>query len=144
MVIGAPAERPMEFALALADRVFIDAGDATAHQAIGIEFPVFIAVGAVPIAAIISIFVSEADGDAVAAVRPEFLDQPVFKFTSPFADKKAFDRITALNKFGAVPPLAVGRVSKRHKRRIAAVPPIFGKTNLLRSGLIVEWRKRRT
>ena len=91
MFIRPPTERPKKFALTLGDGVLIDAGNAAAHQAVGIEFPVLVAVGAVPVAAVIPVFVSKADRDAVAAMRPELLDQPVIQFASPFAAQESLD-----------------------------------------------------
>jgi hypothetical protein len=50
MIRGArPRRRPPETALAFADLHIIDAGLAAAHQAVLVEFPLLIAVGAEPL-----------------------------------------------------------------------------------------------
>jgi hypothetical protein len=48
---------------------------APAHQAVLVELPVLVAVGAEPGAGVVVGLVGEADGDAVAVVGPQFLDQ---------------------------------------------------------------------
>jgi hypothetical protein len=52
-----------------------------------VEFPVFIAIGAVPLAAVVAPFVGKAHGDALFAEGPQFLDQPVFLLALPFSVK---------------------------------------------------------
>ena len=47
---------PMEFAVGRRDRRLVDAGQAQLHQAVGGEFPVLVAVGAVPLAGIVVVF----------------------------------------------------------------------------------------
>jgi hydrogenase large subunit len=59
----------------------VDAGDAQPHQAVLIELPVFIAIGAEPVVGVVVPLVGKADGDAVVAVGPElrrFLEQTLF------------------------------------------------------------------
>src|SRR6185295_14606589 len=53
MVVGAPAKRPMIFALAGRDGQVVDAGDAALHESQLVEFPILIPVGAKPVAAVI-------------------------------------------------------------------------------------------
>ena len=71
----------MIFPLALLDREVIYAGNAPAHKALLIEFPVLVAVAAKPAAAIIMPFVGKTHRDAVLAEGPDFLDQAVVKLT---------------------------------------------------------------
>ena len=85
MIIGPAAKRPVIFAFALADREVIYAGDAPAHQAVGIEFPVLIAIAAKPVAAIIVLFVGKTHRDTALAECPDFFDQAVVKLAAPFA-----------------------------------------------------------
>ena len=66
----------MIFPLALLDREVIYAGNAPAHKALLIEFPVFVAVAAKPAAAIIMPFVGKTHRDAVLAEGPDFLEVP--------------------------------------------------------------------
>jgi hypothetical protein len=56
MIVGAAAERPVELAFALLDREIVDAGDAQAHQAVFVEFPILVAVAAEPVAAVVMPF----------------------------------------------------------------------------------------
>jgi hypothetical protein len=51
MIIRAAAERPVELALGCTDRQIIDAGNAAAHQAVLVEFPILIAIAAEPVSA---------------------------------------------------------------------------------------------
>ena len=144
MVVGAAAERPVVFALALLDRKIVDAGDAQAHQAVLVEFPVLVAVAAEPVAAVVVPLIGEAHGDAVVAERPDFLDQAVVELAVPFARQERLDGLATLEELGAVPPAAVGRVGERNARRIARIPGVLGHARLLRGGLGGERGKRRT
>lgn len=67
----------MEFPVDDSDRHFVDAGDTPAHQPVGIELPILIAIAAEPGPAIVLIFVTEADRDAVLVPSPKLLDQAV-------------------------------------------------------------------
>src|SRR5262245_53062596 len=59
MVVGTAAERPVEFPLPLGDGQVVDAGEAAAHQAVGIELPVLVAVAAEPAPGIVAAPVRE-------------------------------------------------------------------------------------
>ena len=96
VIVGAAAERPVVFALALFYPQIIDAGDAQTHQAMLVEFPVLVAVAAEPVAAVVVPFIGEAYGDAVLSIGPDLLDKAVIEFTLPFACQKGFDGVTAL------------------------------------------------
>ena len=120
MIVRPPAQRPVVLALALRDRQVVDAGDARAHQAVLVEFPVLVAVAAEPLAAVVVPLVGEAHGDAVLAEGPEFLDQPVVEFARPFAGQERLDRLAALQELGAVAPAAVRRIGERDARGVAA------------------------
>src|SRR5438128_1988710 len=76
VIVGAATERPMVLTVVFLHRSIVDAGDAQAHQASLVEFPVLVAVAAEPIATVVMPFVGEAHGDAVVTEGPEFLDQP--------------------------------------------------------------------
>src|SRR6266702_4060690 len=54
----------MESAFALGNRHIVDAGYASAHQAVLVEFPVLVAVAAEPVAAVIAPFVGKANGQS--------------------------------------------------------------------------------
>src|SRR5690349_23662440 len=86
--VGPATERPAIFALAFLDRQVVDAGEAAAHQSIGAEFPVLVAIAAEPVAAVIVPLVSKAHGNAIVLECPEFLGQAVVEFTLPLAGKE--------------------------------------------------------
>ena len=65
---------PVIFALALGNRQIVDAGEASAHQAVRIEFPVLIAVRAEPVATVIMPFISKAYRNLVVGKCPYFFD----------------------------------------------------------------------
>jgi hypothetical protein len=96
VTVGAAAERPVVFAVALFDRQIVDTGDAQAHQAMLVEFPVLVSVAAEPVAAIIVPFIRKADGDAVLSKGPDLLDQAVVEFALPFARQECVDGVAAL------------------------------------------------
>src|SRR2546423_12543814 len=104
MVIGPATEGPVELALVRANRQIIDAGDAQAHQAVLVEFPILVAIAAEPVAAVVMPLIGEAHGDAVVAEGPHFLDQPVVELAVPFAGEEGFDLLAALNELGAIAP----------------------------------------
>src|SRR5487761_2231768 len=54
---------PVEQAIVRGDRKVVDAGMAASHQAQCVEFPVFIAVGAEPVACLVVVFICEAYRD---------------------------------------------------------------------------------
>jgi hypothetical protein len=70
MSIGTAADRPVKFAIGLIDRQMIDAREPKPHQAIISKFPVFIPIGTGPVPRVVSGFVCEAHGDAVAVKSP--------------------------------------------------------------------------
>jgi hypothetical protein len=88
MICRARAERPMEPPVRLPDRHVVDAGFASAHQALAIKLPLLVAVGAKPVPRIVMPFVLEANGDAVVGDGPEFLDQAVIELSGPFTPQE--------------------------------------------------------
>src|SRR5690348_12079094 len=144
MVVRPASERPVVLAVRLADRQVVDAGDAPLHVALGVELPVLVAVGAEPVAGVVVPFVGEAHGDAVVVPRPELLDEPVVELLRPLAGEERHDRLAALDELRPVAPDAVHRIRAGDSLRLAGIPGVFGRADLLRSGLFVERRKRRT
>ena len=94
----------MVFALVLADRQVVDAGDAQPHQPVRVELPVLVAVAAEPVAAVVVPFIGEADGDPVLAKRPQFLDQTIVQFLGPFALQEGDDFGSAIDELRPVAP----------------------------------------
>src|SRR5688572_131173 len=144
MVVGASAERPMEFALARRDRQVIDARDAALHEPAIVELPVLVAVGAIPLAAIVTPFIRKPNGNAVAVTRPKLFDEPIVDFLGPFAGQEVPYRFAAGQELGAVAPDAIGRVGERDALRISRVPGVFRRAYFLRRGLDRERREGRS
>ena len=95
MIVGPPPVRPVKLAVRLQDRQIVDAGMAAAHQSVFVELPVFVAVGAEPVAVVVMPFVGEAHGDPVSVEGPQFFDQAVVEFLAPFAGEEFDDRRAA-------------------------------------------------
>src|SRR5690348_13996507 len=98
MVRRARSQRPQEAPFGSSDRHIIDAGFPPAHQSLRVEFPLFISVRSVPVAAVVVPFVLKAHRDAIVVESPKLLDQTVIEFTCPFAPQKLDDRGAALEK----------------------------------------------
>ena len=109
MTGGTRSGGPQEFAVFRRDRHIVDAGFPAAHQSIAIEFPLFVAVGAKPMAGLIAPLILEAHADAVFMKRPKLLDEPVIKFVCPFAGKELDD--------GRAP----GKNSARFRQRLSSL-----------------------
>src|SRR5262249_29661771 len=140
----ASAEGPMVFAIGNCDRKVVDAGDADRHQPLGVEFPIFVAVAAKPIAAVVVPFVGKADGDAVLAKSPYLFDQSIVELALPLAGQESLDGGPASQEFGSVSPSTVLCVGERDAGRVAAVPGVFGEPRLLCGGFGGKRRKGRT
>src|SRR5258705_13952721 len=104
MVIGAPTEEPVIFALAVFDRQVVDAGDAPSHQALFVELPILVAVATKPVAGIIMPFICKAHGYPVVAKRPDLLDQPILELASPLAREECLNGLAATDELGAIAP----------------------------------------
>ena len=138
------ALRPTEQPVGRADRHIVDAGLAPAHQTLGVEFPLLVAVRAVPVAGVVAPFVLEAHRDAVAVERPELLDQAVLQLARPLPPQERDDGRRALEELRAVAPAAVLGIGRGDPFRIAGVPGVLGHSHLLRRALQREWRQRRS
>src|SRR5579859_1713153 len=99
MRIRSPAEWPMILAVGFLNWQIVDAGMAGKHQAIFIELPVLVAIGAEPVARIIVILVGEAHRDAIALKRPQLFDQSVVKFARPLSSEKGDDLLSSNDEF---------------------------------------------
>src|SRR5713226_5347937 len=104
MLVGTAPERPMIFALSFGNRQIVDAGDTQSHQAVLVEFPVFVAVTAKPMTAVVVPFVGKTHANSVIAKGPDLLDQPVVELARPLARQKRLNGIASLQEFGAVAP----------------------------------------
>src|SRR6478752_4717300 len=138
-----PRCRPVKPPVLLCNRHVVDRGLAPPHQAVLVELPLLVAVGAVPLAAGIVPFVLEAHSDAVFIKRPEVLDQAVVVLLLPFAGEERDDGFAPLKNLGAIAPAAVLGIGQRDAHRVARIPGILGHARLLRGGLTCEGWKRR-
>src|SRR4051794_469542 len=107
MVVGPPTLRPVVEPVALGDAQVVDAGQSPAHQAVVVELPVLVAVGAEPVAGVVVPLVGEPDGDAVPGEHPQLLDEPVIQFAGPLAGEEVLDRRPAGKELRPVAPLGV-------------------------------------
>src|SRR5262245_24433040 len=94
-----PGRRPAEAALAFLDRDIVDAGLAPPHQAMLVELPLLVAIGAMPLPGAVVPFILEAYRDAVLVERPEVFDQAIIELLFPFAGEEGDDRFSALKEF---------------------------------------------
>src|SRR3954462_15804158 len=138
-----PRCRPVKPPVLLRNDHVVDRRLAAPHQAVLVELPLLVAVGAIPLAARIVPFVLEANRDAVFVERPEVLDQAVVVLLLPFAGEERDDGLAPLKNLGAIAPAAVLGIGERDAHRVARIPGILGHTRLLRGGLTGEGRKRR-
>src|SRR3954470_10386630 len=98
------------------DLEIVDARDPHGHQTSAVEFPVFVAIAAEPLAVVVVPLVGEANGNAVFVECPDFLDQPVVLFALPFARQKGFDRRAARDELGTIAPTTLFRVGQGDTR----------------------------
>ena len=139
MVVGTAAERPVELALGFFDGEIVDAGVAVVHDAVFVELPVFVSVGAVPVAGVVVALVGEADGDAGSVEGPELFDEAIVELAAPFSGEEFDDLFAAVDELGAVSPFAVYRVGEGNLFGIAGVPSVFGFAYFLGGGFAGEW-----
>jgi hypothetical protein len=97
----------MEAAIAFDNGDVVDAGLATAHEAVLVELPLFVAIRAVPLPSV------KAHGDAIAVEGPEILDQAIVELFAPFAFQKSNNSGAALEDLGTVSPTAVLGIGQR-------------------------------
>src|SRR5205807_5842267 len=103
---GRPRARrlPVKAAVFFRNRNVVDRGFAPAHQAVFVELPLLVAVGAIPLPGIVMAFILKPHRDAVAVERPEILDQATLMLPRPFAGQESDDRGTAFKNFRTVTP----------------------------------------
>src|SRR5258705_4185865 len=140
MIVGTAAEGPVELAVGFFDGEIVDAGVTVVHDAAFVELPVFVSVGAVPVAGVVVALVGEAHGDARSVEGPEFLDEAIVELAAPFSGEELDDFLAAVDELGSVSPLAVYRVGEGDLFGIAGVPSIFGFANFRGGGFAGEWR----
>src|SRR6266481_8507586 len=88
-------------------------------------------------------FIGKADGDAIVAERPQFLDQTVIELARPLAPKKCDDLLAAGEELTPVAPSARRVVSERNPLRIARIPRILNQADFLNCRFESKGRERR-
>jgi hypothetical protein len=75
MRVRTTPQRPVKLPIRLRNRQIVDAGDATAHEPMLVEFPVLIAVGPEPVPGIVMPLIGETNRNPIAVKRPQLLTQ---------------------------------------------------------------------
>src|SRR3954470_10062116 len=104
MLVRPASKRPVVLAIRGQNGKVVDGCKSRRHKPIVIEFPVLIAVGAIPVIRVVVPLVSEAYGDPVPGKRPHFLDKPVVQLLGPLARKKSNDLVSSVNELRSIPP----------------------------------------
>jgi hypothetical protein len=143
MVIGTTTEGPKILAIFLSDWQIVNAGDASGHEPMPIEFPILVPIGSEPVSAIIVPFVREPNGDPILTKSPNLLNKPVFEFFSPLSREELDDRFAPGQKLRAIAPYAVAGVGTRHFVWITTVPRVFRESHFFHRGVLVERRNWR-
>src|SRR5512141_2033717 len=104
MIIGATTCRPMELPLAFRDWHIVDTGNASPHEPVLIKLPVFVAVGAVPIAGVITPLVGKAYRYPIVMEGPKLLDEAIIELPFPLSRKELNDGFATRQEFSAVAP----------------------------------------
>ncbi len=143
MIVGSASQGPEKLPIRFADGQIVDAGKATGHKAIRVEFPVLVSVRPVPVAAVVVPFVGETDGNPVFVKGPQFLDQSVVQLALPLPCQELDDLCATAWEFRSIAPYAIDRVSKRDLLGIATIPAILSQPSLQLGGFQRKWRQRR-
>lgn len=125
MIVWPAAERPAKLAVELGDGLLVDAGVGVAHQAIGVGLPALVAIGAEPVAAVVTIFLGVADGDPVVREGPQLRYQAVIQLRGPLPFEKDLGLVAAAQELGAVSPTGVGCVGQGDLGAVVAANPIL-------------------
>src|ERR1700677_2574451 len=139
MIVGTPSERPVILPFRFFDREIVDAGVSMMHDAVLIELPVFVAIGAKPVTGIVVMLVGETDGDACSVESPELLDETVFEFTTPLSSQELDDLFASVDKLCAVSPFAIDCIGECDFFRIPRVPTVFGLSYFRGCGFTRKW-----
>ena len=91
--------------------------------------------------AVVVPLISEANRDPITCERPELLDQAVVQLPAPLPGEERHDLVAPFDELGPISPDAVLGVGERDGARIAAVPAVLRRPNLLRGGFGGEGRQ---
>src|SRR5579863_6433673 len=89
------------------DGQVVNARVAHAVQTVLVVLPIFISVGAKPVARIIVPFVGKPHRDAIVRKSPKLLDQAIIELLRPFAFEELNDRRSSGYKLRAISPSRV-------------------------------------
>lgn len=136
MVRGArPSPVPPHLSVRFADSKVIDAGVAFAHQSVLVKLPVLISVRAKPFAGVVMPLIRKAHGDAIAAKRPELLDETVVKLGAPLLREEVDNLGAAVEEDISVAPRGVWSVGEGNFCGVARIPCVLCGAHLQSRGL---------
>src|ERR1700736_2285284 len=104
MFVRPASKRPVVLAIRSQNGKVVDGCKSRRHKPIVVEFPVLIAVGAIPVIRVIVPLVSEAYRDPVPSKRPHFLDKPVVQLLRPLVREEGNDFVSSGDELRSVPP----------------------------------------
>src|SRR6266478_3818338 len=104
MFVRPASRRPVVLAIRSQNGKVVDGCKPRRHKPIVVEFPVLIAVGAIPVIRLIVPLVSEAYGDPVPGKRPHFLDKPVVRSLAHLVREESNDLVSSVDELRSVPP----------------------------------------
>src|SRR5579862_7038194 len=110
------------------------------HDAVFVELPVFVSIGAVPVAGVVVALVGKTNGDAGSIEGPKFLDEAVVELAAPLSGEELDDLFAAVDKLRAVSPLAIYRIDESDLFGVAGVPSVFRFADLCGCGFASERR----
>lgn len=120
---------PMKQSVCFGNRNIIYRCVSHGHVAFSVKFPVFVAVGAKPLAIFVVVFIAKAHGDAIVAMRPDLLDQSIPVFHRPLPDQETAHLIPAVQEFRPVAPFCIVSIGQHHLFGIARVPCVLCHAN---------------
>src|ERR1700686_4628924 len=104
MFVRPASKRPVVLAVRSQNGKVVDGCKSRRHKPIVVEFPVLIAVGAIPVIRVIVPLVSEAYGDPVPGKGPHFLDKPVVTLLGPLVREENNELVSSVDELRSVPP----------------------------------------
>src|SRR5580704_18149462 len=104
MVLGTTHELPVIFPISSQNGQVVDGCEPRHHETLITEFPVLIAVGAIPGIRLVVPLVCEAYGDPISGKCPCFLDKPVVQLPGPLAREEINDFVSSVHEFRSVSP----------------------------------------
>jgi len=143
MVIRTSTKGPVVLPLRLRNRQIVDACKSNSHEAVAVELPILITIGAIPVAGIVVRLVGESHGDAVFGERPKLFNQTIVELSRPLAPKKRDNGLAAIDELRAISPAGIGSVSESDFFGITRIPRVFRETNFLDSAFRRKWGQGR-